>query len=132
MDIQGFSCILRNDAAAAIASFRKGSTKSPQMRRCALRLDRAAASVNVDLLQYHVSGSTLVAEGIDGESRAGADFGAGVNVGTALGSAVSDKLWQLVNRAAIDAGWGGVTVDTFASESNARTPRLWSRFHEPG
>ncbi len=57
VDIQGFSCVLRNDAAAAIASFRKGSTKSPQMQRCTLRLDQAAASVNVDLLQYHVPGS---------------------------------------------------------------------------
>jgi hypothetical protein len=66
VDIQSFSCILRNDAAAAIACFSKGSTQSHQMQRCALRLDRAAASVNVDLLPYHVPGLTLVAEGIDG------------------------------------------------------------------
>ncbi len=90
MDIQGFSCVLRNDAAAAIASFRKGSTESPQMRRCALsrlRLDRAAASVDVDLLPYHVPGLTLVVEGIDVASRAGTDFGAGVNVDSILGPA---------------------------------------------
>ncbi len=49
-----------------------------------------------------------------------------------LGPAVSYKLWQLVNSAAVAAGWGGVTVDAFASESNARAPRFWSRFHEPG
>ena len=132
VDIQGFSCVLRNDAAAAISCFRKGSTQSPQMQRCALRLDRAAASANVDLLPYHVPGLTLVAEGIDGASRAGADFGAGVNVDSILGPAVSDKLWQLVTNAAAAAGWGGVTVDAFASESNARAPRFWSRFHEPG
>jgi hypothetical protein len=67
----------------------------------------------VDLLPYHVAGHTLVAEGIDGASRAGANFGAGTNVDSTLGPAVSDKLWQLVNRAAIDAGWGAVTVDAF-------------------
>jgi hypothetical protein len=123
---------MRNDAAAAIACFRKGSTQSPQMQRCALRLDRAAASVNVDLLPYHVPGLTLVAEGIDGASRAGADFGADVNVDSILGPAVSDTLWQHVHGAVVAAGWDGVTVDAFASESNARVPRFWSRFHEPG
>jgi hypothetical protein len=132
VDIQGFSCILRNDAAAAIASFRKGSTKSPPMQRCALRLDRAAASANVDLLRYHVPGLTLVAEGIDGASRAGDDFGPGANVDSILGPAVSDHVWHLVCRAAADAGLGDFTVDAFASESNARAPRFWSRFHEPG
>jgi hypothetical protein len=132
VDIRGFSCILRNDASAAIASFRKGSTQSPQLQRCALRLDRAAASVNVDLLPYHVPGLTLVAEGIDGASRAGDDFGPGMNVDSILGPAVSDQLWLLVCRAASAAGLGGFTVDAFASESNARAPRFWSRFHEPG
>jgi hypothetical protein len=122
VDIQGFTCVLRNDASAAIASFRKGSTKSPQMQRCALRLDRAAASVNVDLLQYHVSGHTLVAEVIDCASRAGADFGAGANVDSILGPAVSDKLWQLVNGAAMDSDCGGVTVDAvFISSMHTET-----------
>jgi hypothetical protein len=97
-----------------------------------LRLDRAAASVNVDLLPYHVPGLTLVAEGIDGASRAGDDFGPGMNVDSILGPAVSDQLWLLVCRAASAAGLGGFTVDAFASESNARAPRFWSRFHEPG
>ncbi len=69
-------------------------------------------------------GPYLGGRGIDGTSRAGADFGAGVNVDFILGPAVSDKLWQLVNRAAIDEGWGGVTVDAFASESNALAPRF--------
>ncbi len=86
----------------------------------------------MDLLPYHVPGLTLVAEGIDGASRAGADFGADANVDAILGPAVCDELWRLVNGAAMDAGWGCVTVDDFTSESNARAPRFWSRFHEPG
>ena len=132
VDIRGRSCVLRNDAAAAIAALRKGSTQSPPMQRCALRLDRAAAVLDVDCLLLHVPGLTLVAEGIDGASRGGADFGPDVNVDSILGPAVSDELWLLVARAAADAGWRGVTVDAFASESNARAPRFWSRFHEPG
>ncbi len=132
VDIRGRTCILRNDAAAAIASFRKGSTQSRQMQRCAMRLDRAAAQLDVDCLPLHVPGLTLVAEGIDGASRGGDDFGPDANVDSTLGPAVSDELWLQATRAAADAGWGGVTVDAFASESNARTPRFWSRFHEPG
>ncbi len=73
---------------------------------------------------------TLVAEGIDGASHSGADFGPDA----ILGPAASDELWLLAPaaRAVTDAGWGGVTVDAFAFESNARAPRFWSRFHEPG
>jgi hypothetical protein len=45
VDIRGRTCVLRNDAAAAVAAFRKGSTQSPQMQRCALRLDRADPTI---------------------------------------------------------------------------------------
>ncbi len=48
------------------------------------------------------------------------------------GPAVTDDLLLAISRAAADAGWGSVTVDAFASESNARVPRFWSRFFEPG
>ncbi len=61
VDLQGRSCVLRNDASAAITAFLKGSTQSAPMQRCALRLYRAAASANVDLLPYHIPGLTLVA-----------------------------------------------------------------------
>jgi hypothetical protein len=59
VDIQGFSCVLWNDAAAAIASFRKGSTKSPQMQRCELWLDRAAALVTDDWLMWICNHTTF-------------------------------------------------------------------------
>ncbi len=131
MDIRGLTCVLRNDAAAAIASFRKGSTQSPPMQLCALRLDRAAALLDVDCLPPHVPGLSLVAEGIDGASRGGADFGQDANVDSILGPSISDGLLLLVVNAAAAAGWDGITVDAFASKSNARAPRFWSRFHEP-
>jgi hypothetical protein len=131
VDIRGLTCVLRNDAAAAIASFRKGSTQSPPMQRCALRLDRAAALLDVDCLPLHVLGLSLVAEGIDGASRGEADFGPYANVDSILGPSISDGLWLLVARAAVAAGWDGITVDAFASESNARAPRFWSRWSCP-
>ncbi len=80
----------------------------------------------MDLLPYHVPGLTLVAEGIDCASRSGSDFGEDVNVNFILGPAISDELWRLVSGVVVDAGWGGVTVKAFASESNARAPRFWS------
>ncbi len=124
-------CVLRNDAAAAVASFRKGSTQSPKIQRCALRLDRAAAAVHVTCLPLHVPGITLVAEGIDGASCSGAELGDGVNVDAILGPDVSDQLWSTAACAAADAGLGRATVDAFATESKVRFPRL-ARFHEPG
>jgi hypothetical protein len=131
VDISGRHSVLRNDASAAVAAFRKGSTQSPQMQRCALRLNRAAAAVNADCLPMHVPGLTLVAEGVDGASRSGSELGEGANAESVRGPAVTDALWSVVSRAALDAGWARVTVDAFASACNARAPRFWSRFSEP-
>ncbi len=72
-----------------------------------------------------------MAEGVDGASRAGDDFGPGCNVESSLGPAVSDALWSSVLRVSAAAGWR-ITVDAFATESNARAPRFWSPFLEPG
>ncbi len=121
-------CILRNDASAAIAGFRKGSSQFPAIQRCALLLSAAA---NVDLLPWHVPGLQLVAEGVDGASRAGDDFGQGCHVESSLGPAVSYVLWSSVIRVSAAAGWC-ITVDAFPTESNARAPRFWSPHPEPG
>ena len=130
-DLGGRIGILRNDAEAAVAAFRKGSTQSAPMQRCALRLSRAAADSNVDYLPWHVPGLQLVEEGIDGASRSGVLFGPDANLAAVLGAAVSDRLWSSISTAAASVGWR-VTVDAFATESNARAPRFWSRFGEPG
>ncbi len=88
--------------------------------------------MDVDCLPLHVP--TLVSEGVDGASRCGSDstseLGEDANVDSVRGPAVADDLWLAMSRAAADAGWGSVTVDAFASESNARVPRFWSRFFE--
>jgi hypothetical protein len=131
VDVQGRICILRNDASAAIAAFRKGSSHSPEMQRCALYLSRVAAANDVDFEPWHVPGLCLIAEGIDGASRSGADFGSDANLLSIIGPAAGPGLWDHIARVASAAGWR-ITVDALASESNARAPRFWSRFHEPG
>ena len=103
-DLSGFTCILRNDASTAIPAFRKGSTQSAPVQRCALYLSRLAAAANVDVLPWHVPGLQLVAEGIDGASRAGDDLGHGLNVQSALGPAVSDALWSQVREVSTSVG----------------------------
>jgi hypothetical protein len=74
VNLSGHCCILRNDPSAAVAAFRKGSSQSPTLQRCALRLNHTAASVDVDCLPLHVPGLTLVAEGVDGASRSRSKF----------------------------------------------------------
>jgi hypothetical protein len=122
-DLHGRVCILLNDASAAIAGFHKGSSQSPAIQRCALLLSRCPAAANVDLLPWHVPGLQLVAEGVYGASRAGDDFGPGCNVESSLGPAVSVVLWSSVLRDSAAAGWH-ITVDAFATESNACAPRF--------
>ena len=132
VDVCGRYCVLRNDAAAAVAALRKGSTQSPQMQRCSLRLARAAAAVDVYTLPLHVPGLVLIQEGVDGASRDGSELGPDANVAAVLGPAIDDTVWAAVLRVVAAASWGRVTVDAFASASNARAPRFWSRFIEPG
>ncbi len=79
----------------------------------------------------HVPGLQLVAEGIDGASRAGDDPGQGRNVQAVVGPAVSDQLWTQIQAVATSVGWR-ITVGAFASASNARAARFWSEFPEPG
>ncbi len=72
-----------------------------------------------------------MAEGVDGASRAGDDFGQGCNVESSLGPAVSDVLWSSVLRVSAAAGWR-ITVDAFATESNAHAPSFWRQHPEQG
>jgi hypothetical protein len=123
--------IARNDAAAAISALRKGSTQSAVMQRYALRADRACATADIDLLPWHVPGLTLIAEGIDGASRGGDHFGDDANLDSVLGPAVRDELWARIQQA-VEACGLRATVDAFATESNRRCDRFWSRFGEPG
>ena len=121
----------RNDADAAVAALRKGSSGSAPMQDGALRFSRLCARADIDPLCMHVPGLTLVAEGIDGASRSGGAFGSDANLEHVIGPSVSDGLWDRIVEAVRACGLR-VTVDLFATESNRRTARYCSRYGEPG
>jgi hypothetical protein len=131
LDLRGMIGLLRNDAEAAIAALRKGSTQSEPMQRSALRASRLCARLDLDLLPWHVPGMQLVEEGVDGASRGGRHFGDDANLESVVGPAVSDALWRRIMAVVAEVGLE-VTVDAFATESNRRAQRFWSRFGEPG
>jgi hypothetical protein len=80
----------------------------------------------MDLLLWHVPGMQLVEEGVDGAPRGGRHFGEDANLGSVVGPAVSDGLWSRIGAAVAEVGLE-VTVDAFATESNRRARRYWSR-----
>lgn len=131
IDLRGRYGLLRNDAEAAISALRKGSTSSAPMQKSALRVSRLCARLDLDLLIWHVPGMQLVEEGVDGASRGGSHFGDDANLENVAGPSVSDSLWGRIKTAVAALGLR-VTVDAFASESNRRAERYWSRFGEPG
>ena len=123
--------LLRNDAEAAIGALSKGSTGSPAMQRPAVRLNRIACANELELVLTHVPGLALVEEGIDGASRSGSHFGPDANLAHVLGPRIGDGLWDTILTLLAPLRWT-VTVDLFASESNARAARYFSRYGEPG
>jgi hypothetical protein len=84
VDLSHSSVILRNDSASALSALRKGSTGSPFLQICAMRLHRLAAALDTDLLFLHVPGETLVAEGLDEASRSLAEAERGPACGPEL------------------------------------------------
>jgi hypothetical protein len=123
--------LLRNDAETAIAALTKGNTGSAPMQRQAVRLNRVAYNNELDLILMHVPGLSLVEEGIDGASRTGTHFGPDANLAHVLGPRVSDGLWASIMSLLEPLRWR-VTIDLFATETNARADRYFSRFGEPG
>ena len=131
VDLRGRLGLLRNDAEAAIGALAKGSTGSPEMQRQAVRLNRVARANELELVLTHVPGLALVEEGIDGASRSGSHFGPDANLAHVVGPRVGDGLWNTILSLLAPLRWT-VTVDLFATESNARAARYFSRFGEPG
>ena len=113
--------LLRNDAQAAIGALIKGSTSSPPMQRQAVLLNRVSYRQELDLLLAHVQGLALVEEGIDGASRAGAQFGPDSKLEHVLGPRVGDGLWGSIESLEAPLGWE-VTIDLFAAMVNGCVP----------
>jgi hypothetical protein len=124
VDLSNAVVVLRNDAvgAAALAALRKGSFKSTFLQQCALRMSRLERRIGCESLHLHAPGRVLIDEGIDDLSR-----------DTALkvtGPVSSTDLRLRVQTLASSLGWT-ITVDAFATASNAVTPRFFARFAEP-
>ena len=119
VDLSHSSVILRNDSAPALSALRKGSTDSPFLQTCAMRLNRFAAARDINLLFLHVPCETLVAEGLDAASRSLA--------AAERGPACGPELQALVHAAARRQGWT-LSVDLFACGENSLCPRFYSRY----
>ena len=122
IDLSDAVVVLRNDAVGALTALRKGSFGSTFLQQCAMRACYLQRRVGCTALHLHAPGRTLVEEGVDDLSRAGA-----LDV---AGPASSPFLREQMLRLAKAVGWS-VTVDVFASESNAVVPRFFARYAEP-
>ena len=122
VDLAGAWVILRNDAVGALSALRKGSFSSTFLQQCAMRSARLQHRVQCNTLFLHAPGRTLIEEGVDDHSRAGA-----LEV---VGPASSPYLRDRVHALARDLGWP-LTVDAFATEANALVPRFFARYAEP-
>jgi hypothetical protein len=121
-DLTDAVVILRNDCAPALSALEFGSTRAPSLQANAMAIARLCARYNATCLFLHVPGTTLVAEGIDAASRAGADAERGPACGPTL---VAAARWL-----AARLGWT-ISVDLFATAANAVVPRFFSRYPEP-
>ena len=119
VDLTDATVVIRNDCSAALSALRKGSTDSPFLQACAMRMTRLAAASNIDLLFLHVPGATLVQEGLDSASRTLAQL--------ERGPACSPPLRSLIHGAARRHGWS-LSIDLFACSENSLCDRFYSRF----
>ena len=122
-DISGMVVLHRSDCVGALAALRKGSYASRPLQDIAVRFTQRCARLRTENYFLHVSGETLVAEGVDDASR-------GVARQVAF-PACTQRMRDLLRDEAALHGWK-LTVDLFASEVNAVVPRFYSRFAEPG
>jgi len=124
---RGCTVLARNDAASALAALRKGSP-SVVLQEYAMRLSKFHAAEGINPVFLHVPGTTLVAEGVDGLSRAG--FSGVPGAVEVSGPACGPKLRAIIHSLAKDQGWR-ISIDLFASIGNRMSPRFFARYEEP-
>ena len=122
VDLADAWVIYRNDAVGALTALRKGSFSSTFLQQCAMRSCRLQHRIRCHALYLHAPGRTLVEEGVDDYSRAGA-----LEV---TGPVSSPFVRERVLALARSLGWP-ITIDAFATESNALVPRFFARYAEP-
>jgi hypothetical protein len=121
VDTENATILLRNDCDPVIIALRKGSP-SPQLQEAAEMVCTEALAGRCRYLTLHVPGIQLIAEGIDGGSRAGAD--------RLLGPACSARTRELLAEFLQVHGWA-LTLDLFATTGNTMTQRFVSWTDEP-
>ena len=129
VDMRCSLVLYRNDAEAAISALSKGSFGSQEMQASALRLARVDSRSDINGRFYHVPGLSLVQEGVDGASRGDGSLG-GQCMDAMLGPSVNGKMWKMTQAEVQKVGWR-ITMDLFATASNARVMRFCSRGYEP-
>lgn len=121
--LQGATVILRNDCLPALKALFKGSFKSPTLQAFSWELLALHHPLDIHLRTLHVPGTTLVEEGIDHDSRLLATH----CQGPACAPFVRDIIHDWASRLGAP-----ITLDLFASQSNALVPRYYSRYPEAG
>jgi hypothetical protein len=122
VDLVNAWVIMCNDAVDALQALWKGCFSSTFLQQCAMRSCRLQHRVLCNTLYLHAPGRTLVEEGVDELSRAGA-----LEV---AGAVSSPFLRERVRTLARELDWQ-LTVDAFATKSNAFLPRFFARYAEP-
>ena len=121
-DLTGWTVVLRNDCTGALVNLRKGCLECDSIQDQANLCTLLARDLSCELLFLHAPGSQLVAERIDGLSRAG--------VCAVQGPTIQPELANAVGLVAQSFNWC-ISVDLFASSANKQCPRFFSRFAEP-
>ena len=121
-DLRNKTVLIRNDCAPVIFALRKGSG-SPQLQEAAEILSRESLEAGCRTMALHVPGVQLIAEGVDGGSREGAE--------RLRGPACTAWARRLLRDFLQEHGWR-VTLDLFAAASNAFVERYVSWTDEPG
>ena len=123
LDVRGMVVLHRNDAVGALAALRKGSFASRELQDIAVRFAGRCARLRTENYFLHVPGNLLVEEGVDGASR---------ELARQVSFPASTYLMkELLREEAASLGWT-LSLDLFASGSNAVVPRYFSRCAEPG
>ena len=121
-DLRGKTVMIRNDCAPVIFALRKGSS-SRQLQEAAEIVSRESLEAGCRTLALHVPGVQLIAEGIDGGSREGAE--------RLRGPACTAWARRVLRDFLRSHGWR-ITLDLFAAGSNAFVERYISWADEPG
>ena len=121
--LERYTVLIRGDCVGALTALRKGSFRSPALQDIAIRFAELCVGLRLPPpMLLHAPGSVMKAERVDDLSRA---------VAQQLRSHESSPaLRRLVVLEAHRLG-GPISVDLFATASNALVPRFFSRTAEP-